>query len=48
MWAYDWDMAHTPARKINRTLIGYEQPVLPATEQAAIEAEAICGRTAER
>jgi hypothetical protein len=48
MWAYDWDMTHAPARKINRKFIGYEQLVVPAAEQAAIEAEAICwsyGRT---
>jgi hypothetical protein len=42
MWAYDWDMTHSPARKINRVFIGYEQPVQSAQEQAAVMREAIC------
>jgi hypothetical protein len=48
MWAYEWDMSHTPARKANRRFIGYEQPVHSAQEDAAIVCEAICwsyGRT---
>lgn len=48
MWAFEWDMSQTPARKSNRRFIGYEQPVRSALEQAAVMREAICwsyGRT---
>ena len=48
MWAYEWDMAHTPARKADRRFIGYEQPVRSALEESAVVREAICwsyGRT---
>lgn len=48
LWAYEWDMSQTPARKANRRLVGYEQPVHSAQEQAAVVREAICwsyGRT---
>jgi hypothetical protein len=48
MWAYEWDMAHSPARKSNRKFIGYEQPVHSAQQQSAVTREAICwsyGRT---
>lgn len=36
MWAYDWDMSHSPARKINRKFVEYEQPVFPAAAQAGV------------
>lgn len=48
MWAYEWDMSHSPARKVDRRFIGYEQPVQSAKDQAAVVREAICwsyGRT---
>ena len=48
MWAFEWDMSQTPARKANRRFVGYEQPVHSAQEQAAVVREAICwsyGRT---
>jgi hypothetical protein len=48
MWAYEWDMSHSPARKANRRFIGYEQPVHSAKDDAAVVREAICwsyGRT---
>ncbi len=48
MWAYEWDMSEATARKVNRRLIGYEQPVLDASQQASVTEEAICwsyGRT---
>ena len=48
MWAYEWDMSYSSARKVNRRLIGYEQAVLPIDEQSNVSAEAICwsyGRT---
>jgi hypothetical protein len=48
MWAYEWDMAHSPARKVDRRFIGYEQPVRSAHEESAVVREAICwsyGRT---
>ena len=48
MWAYEWDLSHSTARKVNRRLIGCEQAVLPLEEQSAVSAEAICwsyGRT---
>lgn len=48
MWAYEWDMSHSPARKTNRKFVGFEQPVQSAKEQAAVVREAICwsyGRT---
>ena len=48
MWAYEWDMAYSPARKADRRLIGYEQPVRSAHEESAVVREAICwsyGRT---
>src|SRR5260221_88271 len=48
MWAYEWDMAHTPARKTNRRFIGYEQPVRSSKDSDAEIREAICwsyGRT---
>lgn len=48
MWTFEWDMRQSPARKANRKLIGYEQPVRSAQEQAAVMREAICwsyGRT---
>ena len=48
MWAFEWDMSVTPARKTNRKLVGHEQPVRSAQDHAAIEREAICwsyGRT---
>lgn len=48
MWAFEWDMGHTPARKTNKRLIGHEQPVRTAQDQASVVREAICwsyGRT---
>ena len=48
MWAFEWDMSVTPARKANRRFVGYEQPVRSAHDQAAVVREAICwsyGRT---
>ena len=48
MWAYEWDMSDTPARKANRRFIGHEQPVHSAKQDAAVVREAICwsyGRT---
>lgn len=48
MWAYEWDMMQSPARKANRRFIGYEQPVRSAQEHGAVVREAICwsyGRT---
>ena len=48
MWAYEWDMTMSPARKINRRSIGFEQPVRSVQEQTAVVREAICwsyGRT---
>lgn len=48
MWAYEWDRSHSPARKVNRRFLGYEQPVHSVKDQAAIKREAICwsyGRT---
>jgi len=48
MWAYEWDMSQSPARKVDRRFIGYEQPVRSAQEQSAVMREAICwsyGRT---
>lgn len=48
MWAYDWDMSQSPARKTNRLFIGYEQPVRSIQQQSAVIREAICwsyGRT---
>ncbi len=48
MWAYEWDMSHSPARKANKRFIGYEQPVHTAKEHNAVTREAICwsyGRT---
>lgn len=48
MWTYEWDNSQTPARKSNRTFVGYEQPVHTAQAQASVVREAICwsyGRT---
>lgn len=48
MWTYEWDNSQTPARKSNRTFVGYEQPVHTARAQASVVREAICwsyGRT---
>jgi hypothetical protein len=49
LWAFEWDNSVTPARKAHRRLVGYEQPVRSAQEQAAaVMREAICwsyGRT---
>jgi hypothetical protein len=48
LWAFEWDMSLTPARKANRRFVGYEQPVRSAQDQAAVVREAICwsyGRT---
>lgn len=48
MWTFDWDLSASPARKVNRKLVGYEQPVQTASQQAAVMREAICwsyGRT---
>jgi len=48
LWAFEWDKSVTPARKAHRRLVGYEQPVRSAHDQAAVMREAICwsyGRT---
>ncbi|MCW5669389.1 MAG: hypothetical protein KIT86_06985 [Hydrogenophaga sp.] len=48
MWTYEWDLSASPARKINRKFVGYEQPVQTAQQQVAVVREAICwsyGRT---
>lgn len=48
LWAYDWDLSQSPSRKVNRTFVGYEQPVHTTQDQVAVKREAICwsyGRT---
>lgn len=48
LWAYEWDMTHAPARKVNRRFVGHEQPVQTTEDMAPVETEAICwsyGRT---
>ncbi len=48
MWAYDWDIKSSPASKINRQFLGYEQPVKPGQSPDHELREAICwsyGRT---
>src|SRR4051794_15144287 len=48
LWAYEWDMSHATARKVNRRLVGHEKTVISAQAQAAVTREAICwsyGRT---
>lgn len=48
MWAFEWDMSQSPARKSNKRFIGYEQPVRSAKDYASVVREAICwsyGRT---
>lgn len=48
LWGYDWDLASKPARKTNRSFLGYEQSAQTAQQQQAVVREAICwsyGRT---
>lgn len=48
LYAYEWDLTQTPAKKVNRSFLGYEQPVQNAQQHAAVVREAICwsyGRT---
>ena len=48
LWAYEWDLSHTPAIKANRRFLGIEQPVQQAQILNQKVAEAICwsyGRT---
>ena len=48
MWAFEWDMSQSPARKINRRFVGHEQPVRSALDHGPEIREAICwsyGRT---
>jgi transposase-like protein len=48
LYAYDWDIHRTPAAKINRRFLGYEQPLHPDQAAAQQVQEAICwsyGRT---
>lgn len=42
LWAYEWDMASSPAKKINRRHVGFERPVRSADDQASVEVEAVC------
>jgi hypothetical protein len=48
MWAFEWDLNRTPAAKVNRQFLGYEQPIRPAQVATRQVREAICwsyGRT---
>jgi hypothetical protein len=48
LWAFDWDISRTPATKINRQFLGYEQPIRPSQTSTEEVREAICwsyGRT---
>jgi len=48
LYAYEWDLTHPPAKKVNRSFLGYEQPVQNAQQHATVVREAICwsyGRT---
>ena len=48
MWAYEWDITQSPASKVNRQFLGYEQPIRPGQNPAHEIREAICwsyGRT---
>lgn len=42
LWAYEWDMSSSPARKVNRQFVGMEQSLRSAEENEAVAAEAIC------
>jgi transposase-like protein len=45
LWAYDWDMSTSPAKKVNRKFVGLDQS---ATDETGVEVDAICwsyGRT---
>jgi hypothetical protein len=48
LWSFEWDISRTPATKISRQFLGYEQLVKPAQINAQETREAICwsyGRT---
>ncbi|MEQ1541830.1 MAG: hypothetical protein ABL926_06200 [Novosphingobium sp.] len=48
LWGFDWDITRTPAVKVNRRRLGFEQPVKPSVAGARQTREAICwsyGRT---
>lgn len=48
LWAFEWDMSRSKARKVNHRFIGLEQPLLPNDAGSAVSEEAICwsyGRT---
>ncbi len=48
LWAYDWDLHSTPAYKVNRQFLGYEQPLQLGHGLSHHMTEAICwsyGRT---
>jgi hypothetical protein len=48
LYAHEWDLTQTPAKKANRSFPGYEQPVQTAQQHAVVVREAICwsyGRT---
>jgi hypothetical protein len=42
LWAYEWDVTRSPARKVNRHYIGVERPIRPAEDLTSVEVEAIC------
>lgn len=47
MYSYEWDMSGRQAKKVNRRLLGHEQPIQTG-DQESVEREAICwsyGRT---
>jgi hypothetical protein len=42
LYTYEWDISRSPAAKINRRFIGYEQPLRPTQDAAQQIREAIC------
>lgn len=48
LWAFEWDPTQNPPQKVNRTFLGYEQPLRPTNAPLQQVREAICwsyGRT---
>ena len=48
LWAFEWNLSTSPAAKVNRQLLGYEQPVRPLRGGEQEQRNAICwsyGRT---
>lgn len=48
LWSFEWDISRTPATKVNRQFLGYEQPIRPTQAEVQQIREAICwsyGRT---